>query len=420
MSVFFDGTGNNKYNTEERLKNTSVYRWTSDTFGESYENDYSNVARLFEWLNTASSPPELHKKFYIEGMGTKAKEGDKIYGMLIGTGDTGIVKRNGELGEGRIREALNEVLDWVQKNVDKDDKTIELLKIDVFGFSRGAAAARAFVYFALNNIEGNFSIKLQLQVLGYRVSDVKVHFTGLFDTVAAFGLMNSNDTADLHLDAIRDSTFVLHLVAKNEYRDGFPLTNINSATGIEIFLPGAHSDIGGGYVNNMQEEDLILMHLPYVKEEAGVGVNYHKKDKFVENIELLTNEKNRLVQEGWYKEEELDISNHYQLKASRLNIRNTYSYIPLQIMKKYSVYFGLRFLSVFDKKYSIPTKEFYLNKLMDCITVNGKGDYTKQHELMKHIRHLYFHSSAHYNKAFMYPRFKDDSKTIKERKVYPG
>jgi hypothetical protein len=129
----------------------------------------------------------------------------------------------------------------------------------------------------------------------------------------------------------------------------------------------------------------------------------------------LHEKKKKLIQE-----EELDISNNFQLIVNRLNIRNTYSYIPLQIMKKYSVDNGLKFLNVFDKKYSIPAKEFYLNKLMDCITTSGEGKYEEQFELMKHIRQLYFHSSAHYNKAFMYPRFKDGSKTIKERKVYPG
>jgi hypothetical protein len=57
---------------------------------------------------------------------------------------------------------------------------------------------------------------------------------------------------------------------------------------------------------------------------------------------------------------------------------------------------------------------------MDCITTSGEGKYEEQFELMKHIRQLYFHSSANYSALGMSPRYKFGSDTIKERKVYHG
>ena len=45
VTVFFDGTGNNMYNTDTR---GNAPKGTKFDEGSSYENAYSNVARLFK------------------------------------------------------------------------------------------------------------------------------------------------------------------------------------------------------------------------------------------------------------------------------------------------------------------------------------------------------------------------------------
>ena len=82
---------------------------------------------------------------------------------------------------------------------------------------------------------------------------------GLYDTVASFGIGHGTDTSDLKLDSITKARFVYHLASDDEYRDNFPLTNINSCglRGIEFILPGVHSDIGGSYLNNDEEMSAI-------------------------------------------------------------------------------------------------------------------------------------------------------------------
>ncbi|MCU1759726.1 DUF2235 domain-containing protein, partial [Pseudomonas sp. 14P_8.1_Bac3] len=47
---------------------------------------------------------------------------------------------------------------------------------------------------------------------------------------------------------------VVHLVAKDERRHNFSL---NSAGAADIRLPGAHSDLGGGYIPNIIERVLL-------------------------------------------------------------------------------------------------------------------------------------------------------------------
>lgn len=134
--------------------------------------------------------------------------------------------------------------------------------VDVFGFSRGSAAARHFV-----------SRRAALQTWpGQPTARVTIKFVGLFDTVSSYdntpaktgnlgramGHLGSqpsrefsNDVAELGLAIGGNAKRVVHLVAGDEYRLNFPSTNIQSSIaagiGYEYTIPGAHSDIGGGY-----------------------------------------------------------------------------------------------------------------------------------------------------------------------------
>ena len=104
-----------------------------------------------------------------------------------------------------------------------------------------------------------------------------VGFVGLFDTVSSFahdqkevmsqsaGLKGiqkempfTDDVQQLGLKFTQnDAARVFHLVAGDEFRINFSLTDIQSAIdlniGYEVQIPGAHSDIGGGYVNDRPE-----------------------------------------------------------------------------------------------------------------------------------------------------------------------
>lgn len=80
--------------------------------------------------------------------------------------------------------------------------------------------------------------------------DVRIAFVGLFDTVKS----SFNPRVNIRLNA-ESAERVVHLTALDEVRKHFPLSRITpdaAGTSIaphftELALPGAHSDIGGGY-----------------------------------------------------------------------------------------------------------------------------------------------------------------------------
>ncbi|WP_025898289.1 phospholipase effector Tle1 domain-containing protein [Sneathiella glossodoripedis] len=117
-------------------------------------------------------------------------------------------------------------------------------KIFVFGFSRGAAIARRF-----SKVITDSEHDLELD-------EKPVHFLGVFDTVASFGLPNLKDSElpektvifkdkNRVADNVREA---LHLVSLDDRRNAFrPTLMADEARVTEIWFPGVHSDVGGGY-----------------------------------------------------------------------------------------------------------------------------------------------------------------------------
>ena len=87
--------------------------------------------------------------------------------------------------------------------------TINWVRLNAFGFSRGAAAARWFIHAALNGdfrrprpLRQRRPLIARVRALGIEIQRVEVKFVGLFDTVSAFGVNHENDTEQLQLEAI--------------------------------------------------------------------------------------------------------------------------------------------------------------------------------------------------------------------------
>ena len=254
INVFFDGTLNNIYNANPNSAGTKQ---------SSYDNDYSNVGRMFLSVEKSSTPKS--QNIYIEGMGTKKGQADDQDGYALGTGSTGITMR--------AQEAIQQITDFLYTK--HDPQKVRVL-INVFGFSRGAATARHFIHL-INTIPHAFE-SISHPEKSHALFRYSVGFVGLFDTVSSFahdqkevmsqsaGLTGikkevpfTDDVQQLGLKFAKstDATRVFHLVAGDEFRINFSLTNIQSAInlskGYEVQIPGAHSDIGGGYINDRSE-----------------------------------------------------------------------------------------------------------------------------------------------------------------------
>ena len=370
LNIFFDGTQNNKTNTEE-----GKFYKESNGKDDSYTNEYTNVARGYDSIDTTASN---QISLYIEGIGTEDKKSDDVLpDVAIGMGSRGIVAK--------VTKACVEA----GKMFDQkryQDKKIDEIKVNVFGFSRGAAAARHFLYVAnspavLQIIDRQYAyaippyrsdrdpafVKIKkdeplVAKHGYfaaclinnkvRPQKIKFNFVGLYDTVASHGVYHGNDVSDLNLDAVKHAHFVFQLSADDEYRENFDLIDIKNAgvNGLEYTLPGVHSDIGGSYPDSAIERAVLY----YKKESLYNQMLHNSKEEVAKFKEIV-------LREGWFKPHQIDsgvfpesfinpekkkekfesMENTFYSVIGTRKIRNTYDKIPLKKMFFYSDQFGV-------------------------------------------------------------------------------
>lgn len=281
FSFFFDGTGNNLYADEGLRK-------------------HSNVAKLFRVHKPTDQVNGVYS-FYLQGVGTYFSEVGDDGGDLTGLSF-------GRKGSDRLEYALKKFDESIKRHLvlaNSPSNVISEINISVFGFSRGAALARAFVNLFLKErciqSRGKWVLKTGSWPL-------RVRFLGLFDTVASVGLPMSNNTTSkigtafsslryivndrlasfigtrpsslafshngvagadpapgiydghsdwgnmLQIDPMVEE--VRHFIAAHEIRNSFPVDSVsflreNTASKpahfYETVYPGVHSDVGGSY-----------------------------------------------------------------------------------------------------------------------------------------------------------------------------
>lgn len=321
VGLFFDGTGNNRYCTEliynraldpktgkldhERLE--QFKKEISDPYGRStqlirgedfmvtlkeptsYLGPYSNIVLLHDLYQTRAynsnlrGRQEVILKHYVQGIGTLVDLGedglpiedgyhkDDVMGSASGRGLRGVINR--------VEQALTHVAKQLQKLLSAPGTQLGVLTVDVFGFSRGATAARHCLNELLRPVQKG-SKELQYGRLGKALAAVQVplprrldlRFAGLFDTVVSDSMSLSLGkkagiiaAAAKHFegDSIDYETFnnyesiytslkkfpgkAIHITASDDYRENFPLTLNDAPNRLDIDLFGAHSDVGGGY-----------------------------------------------------------------------------------------------------------------------------------------------------------------------------
>ena len=299
IAVFFDGTGNNK-ETDEASK-----KW-------------SNVARIWQaaWQfardnNTANTYP-----IYIAGVGTpfngKAMfPGEELSISLedgkLGEGAGAGGARRLDFGQQQINDALRMALLSKAKTLDGQvarhaesgkqqsfadvnralgrHRLIKQINVSIFGFSRGAALARAFCNQWLWQCKED---RGQLHYEGY---PIRFCFLGLFDTVASFGLPATNSANNPIFGGFKGRDLVVdervercvHQVAAHELRFAFPVDLIRrdgrlAGNWLEKVYPGVHSDVGGGYLPNEQDIDNNYARIPMrdmMGEALGAGTRIY-------------------------------------------------------------------------------------------------------------------------------------------------
>jgi hypothetical protein len=180
------------------------------------------------------------------------------------------------------RDELNAWQDKLKAKLAGKKPGVEQINVSVFGFSRGAAEARAFV---------NWLFEVCKQEGGgwtFAGLPIRVQFLGIFDTVASVGLTNLFDNdllaghqswADDNLEIHPGVEQCVHYVAGHEVRACFPADSVRvkshyPANTMEVMYPGAHSDVGGGYapgalgVSPTQESSMSIIPGANMYQEA--------------------------------------------------------------------------------------------------------------------------------------------------------
>lgn len=439
LGVFFDGTGNNQANSETvagcmasdvGLENEAeeIQKFCAE-FGygidgsapdNSFGNDTSNVARLYDLYKDQageridSAVDEASIAVYIEGIGTVSGADDDLWSQATGRGKNGVLARVEQSSQSVVERLL-------RFNRNNPEVTIRRLEIDVFGFSRGAAAAR---HFANDIRKGAHSLlakalppsaSIFVKGFGWRVQqDVHLNFIGLFDTVPAIvsPLMldfspgndrNGGLNLGLPTGAARK---VVQLVARDEHRLNFALIRTEN----DIVLPGSHSDIGGGYRPHMRER--LLVAKPASSQERKTTPNQQSL-AYSQSIQSVGPLVRRLIHQGLEVEihcrsedeertRENQIPLHkqvYVLTTLTREVDGDLSKIYLRVMRELAVQHGapLDVINDHDQRLSLPNDLATISeKILGYAT--GKRatlDLTTAEEDLLLLR--YIHLSASWN-----------------------
>ncbi|MEX6665654.1 PAAR domain-containing protein [Pseudomonas sp. W2-17] len=439
LGVFFDGTGNNQANSEtvagcmaqdvglgneaeEIQKFCAEFGYGIDGSApdNSFGNETSNVARLYDLYrdhSDVSIEPDAEEaalKVYLEGIGTVSGGEDDLWGQATGIGKNGVVARV-EQSSALIVERL------LRFNRNNPEVTIRRLEIDIFGFSRGAAAARHFANDIRKGVDSLLAKALPtdksmfVEGFGWRVQDdLHLNFIGLFDTVPAIvtPLMldfspgndrNGGLNLGLPTGAARK---VVHLVARDEHRLNFALIRTDN----DIVLPGSHSDIGGGYRPRMRER--LLVAKPASSQERKSTAN-EQSLAFSQSIQSVGPLVRRLIDQGLEvdihcrseddeRTQENQIPLHkqvYVLTTLDREVEGDLSKIYLRVMRELAVQHGapLDVINDRDQRLSLPTDLATISaKILDYATGRRATlDLNTAEEALLLLR--YIHLSASWN-----------------------
>ncbi|WP_188093631.1 phospholipase effector Tle1 domain-containing protein [Marinobacter salinexigens] len=436
LGLFTDGTLNNVDNIEafrRKLMAECVEPAKDDPsrleecrdrlamrMGESYANAPTNVVKLFDLYKEGEATTEAKKtlvvKAYQPGAGTKSGDNDSIIGMATGLGQTGVPAQVA----GLFSEAAIRISDIAGRS------RIESLTVDLFGFSRGAAAARHAVNEILRGRGGGLADALSRSGLAWP-AEVKIRFVGLFDTVA--GIVNPqnldlspgndrNSPVELFLNPEKVEQAV-HLVASDEKRANFSLNSIKSSEDSiadnfrEISLPGAHSDIGGGY-QDLMTEDLLLYPMLSIR---GTDVRWPEQTVEWDNLEAL---RARVESEGWIGAHSMNLPNgnkpslgiererdehplpdgrvDLRLRMQRM-VRGEYSRLSLRLMYHLAAEANAPFYDIDETDESLVIPEDLIPFFGWLMQKNASGELELYEDYpdAAMLRQRYMHHSDHFN-----------------------
>lgn len=276
-----------------------------------YDTHFTNVFKIDLALkaidrndDNAQEIPQLF--FYLSGVGASAYKHMGLPGKLFGQG---------------IDELILQAYINLVSNYEEGDE------IYIFGFSRGSVAARALTgmisragllkYEYTSHIPSAWNFYLNSQKAGNYLSemhrityrDTKIEFLGVWDSVyginprLALGnkLITKLKFPDFRLDA--GVKHAVHILSLDDTRPHFEVMMFDgvsdaSQTLHQIWMPGVHSDIGGGYMEDFLSTVSLLTMLDMLREIKGVDIVVDE-DFVQSDLRLRLDKMNVVVNNEW-------------------------------------------------------------------------------------------------------------------------
>jgi len=260
--------------------------WNSAEQEDNGVSAPTNVVKIYNAIADVDSEGVRQEKYYHPGVGGEdIGPVDAVLGGAVG------------LGLGRhIRSAYH----WLGNNYEEGDE------IYLFGFSRGAFTVRSLGGMLSRGLldlhyipsKNSWSRVKKVYDEGYRNKDASlddwadpdwaffhnreempIHFIGVWDTVGALGVPDDLEIFNIFDDKkkwqFHDTSLggnvkhARHAMAIDEMRSCFCVTRwenaIHHPDAVELWFPGVHSDVGGGYA----ECDLSNGALKWMITESG-------------------------------------------------------------------------------------------------------------------------------------------------------
>lgn len=232
-----------------------------DGTNNEFKEDRTNVVKLsFAMVKD----PLRQLVYYHPGVGTMAAPGftsrlrawsARLIGKAFGYG---------------VKDDIADIYDFIMNHYEPDDRLF------LFGFSRGAYTVRAvtsLLHMYGLTMRGNeamtrYLVRMLWAIRGsdeasthqnFQLADdsretlagppCKPHFLGIYDTVSSVGWFTSPVSLPYTVK-IPDVAIARHAVALDERRAFFRTNLLTNASGRdikEVWFPGVHCDVGGGY-----------------------------------------------------------------------------------------------------------------------------------------------------------------------------
>lgn len=399
VGIFFDGTANNYFNNAAGL--TRLVHGLRVEADSSYTSALTNIAKLHQHYpaqQAFDADGNAVTSLYISGIGTTTGAADTRFpAQTFGRGSHGVV--------GKAEQAYAQLLECLTHFLREAD-TLNHLHLDIFGFSRGAAAARHFA-----NLINTRSFKSQL-ALAAEVECV-ISFIGLFDTVAAMGGLSDrgdisddyNPGLDLYLSP-ECAHSVVQLAARDEQRRNYSLNRITPQWQMDISVPGVHADVGGGYPALMSEEvflsrwhtNRVSLSTPVTLTQAWQNASAELADWRAKDL-LDPSDQDRLLQVRTDSRREGSRDDPMQQVMAavfmRRRVRGELSRVYLRIMHSLACEQGVPFNALSEADSALPAELLPIEAKLQAQVRLGVVDLTDEDERV--LRQRYIHQSANWN-----------------------